>query len=148
MVDELEFPTEPHSGIRQPAEPAGRGIPSNTITYLKDRSEGRLVTEFNDRWRVIDAPLQWILQVRKGRRSQKASGWRSRSFCSQRTSLLCCIRELCGLIDNDALAIIETLPDRHVDWDRAISIAAKYGTSVNNSGGFQDLHKAVRHGRL
>jgi hypothetical protein len=77
-----------------------------------------VVVQLNDRWRVIDDPLQWILQVRKGRRTQKAVGWRGRSYCTQRTTLLRCISEYCGEVGPDALAIIAALPDRHVDWDR------------------------------
>jgi hypothetical protein len=34
----------------------------------------RVIAVINDRWRVIDAPLQWILEVRKGRTSSKATG--------------------------------------------------------------------------
>jgi hypothetical protein len=78
-----------------------------------------VVVELNDRWRVIDDPLQWILQVRKGRGTQKAAGWRGRSYCTQRTTLLRCIGENCGEVDADALAIIATLPKRHIDWDRS-----------------------------
>lgn len=77
-----------------------------------------LVTQINNRWQVIDDPIQWILEVRKGRPSPKASGWRGEHFCRQRTSLLRCIREHCGDVDPTALAVIEALPDWHVDRDR------------------------------
>lgn len=80
-----------------------------------------LVVQLNDRWRVIDDPLQWILQVRKGRKAKKASGWRGRSYCTQRTVLLRCIREYCGDVDRGAIAIVEALPKRHIDWDRSSS---------------------------
>lgn len=77
-----------------------------------------LVVQLNDRWRVVDETIQWILEVRKGRPSAKATGWRGEHFCRQRTSLLRCIREYCGDVDPKALAVIEALPDWHVDRDR------------------------------
>jgi hypothetical protein len=36
----------------------------------------RLVAQLNERWRVVDDPLQWILQQRKGNARSKNSGWR------------------------------------------------------------------------
>lgn len=74
-----------------------------------------MVAQLNDHWRVTDDPIQCILQVRKGRPSAKASGWRGEHFCRQRTSLLRCIREHCGKVDPTSLAVIEALPDWHVD---------------------------------
>lgn len=71
----------------------------------------------NDRWRVVDDPLQWILEVRKGQQTAKASGWRGRSFCRSRTSLLRCIRELSGEVDAAALRIIDELPDWYMERD-------------------------------
>ena len=67
----------------------------------------------NERWRVVDDPMQWILQVRKGRETARASGWRNRSFCVSRTGLRCSIGELCGEVDAVVVAFIETLPERH-----------------------------------
>ena len=67
----------------------------------------------NERWRVVDDSMQWILQVRKGRATARASGWRSRSFCVSRTGLLRSIGELCGEVDPVAVAFVETWPERH-----------------------------------
>ena len=78
-----------------------------------------LVVQLNDRWRVIDEPIQWILQVRKGRPSTRSSGWRGEHFCRQRTSLLRCIREYCGDVDPAAVATIDVLPDWHPDQDKS-----------------------------
>lgn len=45
-----------------------------------------LVARFNDRSRVAEDPLQWILQVRKGRNTDRSTGgWQSRYFTDLRT---------------------------------------------------------------
>ena len=69
----------------------------------------------NDRWRVVDEGLQWILQVRKGRPTAKSSGWQHRCYHVERPALLRSIRELCGDVDPDALAVLETLPERYIE---------------------------------
>jgi len=61
----------------------------------------------NTGWQVVDDPLQWILQRREGSR------WRNRSFCRTREGLLRCVREYCGVVDAEALARLEALPDFH-----------------------------------
>ena len=78
----------------------------------------RLVAQLNETWRVVDDPLQWILQRRKGNPRKKNSGWRNRSFCRTREGLLRCVREYCGEVDHDALARLEALPDYHSDWEQ------------------------------
>jgi hypothetical protein len=77
-----------------------------------------LIAELNERWRVVDDPLQWILQRRKGSPRKKNSGWQGRSFCRTREALLRCVREYCGEVDPAALNKIKALPDWHLDWDR------------------------------
>ncbi len=69
------------------------------------------VIRLNDRWRVTDDGVQWILSVRCGRKSTKRSGWTGRRFHRQRTPLIASVTELCGSINTDALAIIQALPD-------------------------------------
>ena len=67
----------------------------------------------NDRWHVrLDDPAQWILEVRKGRSTSKATGYVVRSYCTQRTTLLRCIRESSGEVNPDALRQVETLPEK------------------------------------
>ena len=78
----------------------------------------RLVAQLNASWRVIDDPLQWILQRTKGNPRKKNSGWRDRSFCRTRDALLRCVREYCGEVDPSALATLKALSDWHPDWDR------------------------------
>jgi hypothetical protein len=64
-------------------------------------------------WRIVDDPLQWILQRRKGNARRKSSGWDSRSYCRTRAGLLRCIRE-CGEIDPAALEALSMLPEWHL----------------------------------
>jgi hypothetical protein len=44
----------------------------------------RLITQLNSNWRVLDDPLQWILQRRKGNPRKRNSRWIDRSFCTTR----------------------------------------------------------------
>jgi len=87
------------------------------MLVAKDRADGpahpsnRLLAQLNTNWRVVDDPLQWILQRRKGNPRKKNSGWRSRSLCRTRDALLRCVREHCGEIDPEALATLKELPD-------------------------------------
>jgi len=64
-------------------------------------------TVLNSGWRVMDDPLQWLLQRQQGGR------WRNRSYCRTREGLLRCVREYCGIIDAEALKRLEALPDFH-----------------------------------
>ena len=86
----------------------------------------RPIAQLNERWRVVDDPLQWILQRKKGGPHEKNSGWRNRSFCTTREGLLRCIRECSGEIDADALAELRRLPDNHSDnGQRSFAIRLK-----------------------
>ena len=67
----------------------------------------------NARWRVTFDPLEWILQVGKGRKDARHSGYRDRSFCTTRAVLKRDVRRLAGDVDPAAIAIIDTLPDQH-----------------------------------
>ncbi len=76
------------------------------------------IVTLNDRWRVVDDPLQWILQYRAGnishsdeRNNHKA--WKGKRFCRTSATLKRDIREHCGEVDPVALAYIETWPERH-----------------------------------
>ena len=70
-------------------------------------------TVLNSGWRVVDDPLQWILQRLDSKPDKKHSGWTNRSFCRTREGLLRCMREYCGVVDAEALAQLESLPDFH-----------------------------------
>jgi hypothetical protein len=97
----LELGGEYQECVKRPAHPSNR-----------------LVAQLNPSWRVVDDPLQWILQRRKGNQRTKNSGWRDRSFCRMKDALLSCIRAYCGEIDADGLSKLSSLPDWHPDWDR------------------------------
>lgn len=72
-----------------------------------------VIANLNARWRVVDDPLQWILQVRKGRPTAKASGWRDRRFHVQRTALMRSVAELCGPVEPEACRMLAALPATH-----------------------------------
>lgn len=63
----------------------------------------------------LDDPNQWILQVR-GDKKGKFGNWESKSFCTQRATLLRDIREKIiaegGEVDPEAMAAIGALPER------------------------------------
>ena len=78
----------------------------------------RLLMVLNDRWRVVDDPLQWILQYRArnvaaSAKSKKTKAWVGKRFCRTRAALKRDIRECCGDVDLVALAIIDTWPEWH-----------------------------------
>jgi hypothetical protein len=75
----------------------------------------RLLIQLNDKWRVVDDDLQYVLQRRKGAARSKATGWKSRSFCRTREALLRCVREYCGSVAGDALHRVRALPEWHID---------------------------------
>ena len=73
--------------VRQPQEvlPATDG--PEATKRRADRSKP-VIAVLNDRWRVIDDGLEWVLQRRKGRRTPKSTGWCGRSYAASRRSLL------------------------------------------------------------
>ena len=79
------------------------------------RPSNRLIAQLNKNWRIVDDPLQWILQRRKGNPRKKNSGWQDRSFCTTREGLVRCIRESCGEVDADTLSQLRALPQFHPD---------------------------------
>ncbi len=73
----------------------------------------------NDRWRVVDDPLQWVLQyrdreIRHSDGSENPKAWVGRRFCRTRDALKRDIGECCGDVAPAALAVIDTWPDWHV----------------------------------
>jgi len=104
--------------VREPSlPPDGGDVATDTLTAPAHPSD-RLVVQINEQWRVVDDPLQWILQKRKGKARNKSSGWQGRSFCRTREALLRCIREYCGDVAAENLDTIRALPDFHPDWER------------------------------
>lgn len=82
------------------------------------RRANNVVARLNDRWRVVQDTLQWILQVRRGRKTGKATGWKGKRFCQWRRTLIRDIGELCGEVAPAAMALIEALPDWHPSHGR------------------------------
>jgi hypothetical protein len=104
--------------VREPSNVRDAGPVPHQVVKRPAHPSNRLVAQLNATWRVVDDPLQWILQRKKGNPRNKNSGWRGRSFCRTRKALLRCIREYCGEVDVGALARVKSLPEWHSDWDR------------------------------
>jgi len=101
--------------VREPegSLPPAPALP--TIALPPAHPSNRTLAQLNDRWRIVDDPLQWILQQRKGNSRKKNSGWQNRSFCRTRGGLLRCVREKCGEVHAEALARLQALPKFHCD---------------------------------
>jgi hypothetical protein len=105
-------------GVREGCRASERDQESQERAERPAHPSNQLVAQLNERWRVVDDPLQWKLQRKKGNARKKNSGWQDRSFCRTRDGLLRCVREYCGEVDVDALAKLNKLPVWHLDWDR------------------------------
>ena len=98
--------------VRQPQEVMpGTDAPKATKRRA-DRSKP-VIAVLNDRWRVIDDGIQWVLQKRKGRPTPKSSGWRGRSYATSRARLLDSVERRCGPVEPAALRHLTSLPDEH-----------------------------------
>ena len=67
----------------------------------------------NERWRIVDDPLQWIVQRRKGTAREKNQGWQSERFHLSRDHMLEWIKEHVTDLDSKAKAALISLPERH-----------------------------------
>ena len=90
------------------------------------------VVVLNNRWRIVDDDLQWILQYRRRNRgrsdgSEDSRSWEGKRFCRTRTTLLRDIRENCAEVDPAAVEIVEALPYLHPDRDKKENPAATQG---------------------
>ena len=107
----------PQRGVRDRFERPARDKGSQDASRLPAHPLNPVVAQLNAKWRVVDDPLQWILQRKKGNPRSRNAGWQGRSFCRTRDALLRCVREHCGEIDLDSLAWLQDLPHWHPDWD-------------------------------
>ena len=98
--------------VRQPQELLPATDARKTTKRRADRSKPVLAV-LNDRWRVVDDRVQWVLQKRKGRPTPKSSGWRGRSYATSRGRLLDSIGRMCRPLDPAALRLLEGLPADH-----------------------------------
>src|SRR5262245_16034280 len=89
-------------------------IPAVGQTASADLSQG-LLLHVMAAVRIISDDLQWIVQVQKGRVSQKSSGWRSRHFCRSRVGLQLALRRMLGRdgVPADVVRLIRALPEWH-----------------------------------
>ena len=96
--DALE-PTKPPADrskpVRQP-QTVAPGIDAPKATKRPADRSKPVRAFLNDRWRVIDDGLQWVLQKRTGRPTPKSTGWRGRSYLRTRASLLDSVKRWCG----------------------------------------------------
>jgi len=106
-------------GVRKPTLRDGALPVPSPLPGAVAHPSNRLIAQLNKNWRVVDDPLQWILQRRKGNPRKKNSGWQDRSFCRTRGGLLRCVRENCDEVDQDAVTRLQKLPEFHPDWEQA-----------------------------
>jgi hypothetical protein len=101
------------AGVRERLpSPCADVIPAAT-EYRPAHPSQPFPVHLNSDWRVIDDPLQWILQSRKGNPRQKNPGWSARYFLRTRGGLLTYVREHCGEVEESALAGLRSLPEWH-----------------------------------
>lgn len=91
----------------------------DTLASNKVDDINTLPLVLNDRWRVVNDPIQWILQYRRRNMvlsagSENPRAWEGKHYCRTRDALLRCIREYAGEVDPMAVAIIGTWPGWHV----------------------------------
>jgi hypothetical protein len=87
---------QPNKGVRQPSIVRCVVPGPDEVGKHPAHPSNRLVAQLNESWRVIDDPLQWRLQRKKGNSREKNSGWVDRSFCTTREGLLRRVREYCN----------------------------------------------------
>jgi hypothetical protein len=107
----------PKKGVRGSIEVRIPGAPPSPVASPLAHPSNWPTIQLNRNWRVVDDPLQWVLQRKKGNPRKKNSGWQDRSFCATRQGLLRCVRELCGLVDHEVLAQLRALPEFHSKWE-------------------------------
>ena len=113
--DDKRLDTRPKTQVRERSAALARHRDCRDRTERPAHPSNQLIAQLNATWRVVDDPLQWILQRKKGRPRKKNSGWQDRSFCRTREGLLRCVREWCSEVDADVLAKLRALPDWHPD---------------------------------
>lgn len=96
--------------VGQPQE-VGPGTDAPKATKRPADRSKPVIAVLNDRWRVIDDGLEWVLQRRKGRPTPKSTGFRARGYAASRASLLDRVERRCGSVDPAAQRILEGLPE-------------------------------------
>jgi hypothetical protein len=105
--------TEANRPVRErPEHHGGHSSASPDVSRLAHPRQSFPVV-LNANWRVVDHPLQWVLQQRKGNQRGKNTGWRGRLFFRTRSGLLGLLTEYCGQVAAQSRATLEALPERH-----------------------------------
>jgi len=110
---QVSFQTTPDEGVRKPPIPLEAAFAPDRVDRRPAHPSNRLVAQLNESWRVVDDPLQWILQRRKGNPRSKNQGWMSRSYCTTQGALLRCVDAYCRDVEPAAVATLNDLPDLH-----------------------------------
>jgi hypothetical protein len=112
-TEELSDQNSSKNRVRQQSAASASHRDSQERFQRPAHPSNSLVAQLNDAWRVVDDPLQWKLQRKKGNPRSKNAGWRDRSFCTTREGLLRCVREYCGTVEPSALAMLTNVPEQH-----------------------------------
>ena len=133
----FDVATTSQEGVREPLATSVGHRECQGRSKRPAHPSNRLIAQLNATWRVVDDPLQWILQRRKGNSRAKNTGWRARSYCRTKDALLRFIREHCCLPDDGTLGCIEeyrgmdgaalqqisALPEWHIDLEERLTTA-------------------------
>ena len=81
----------------------------------------RIILELSPGWYVLADPHQWMLATGPGRPQDapnKAAGTRYRpvAYVGQKAVLVRCAREKSAPVTPEAQQVIDTWPDRFLDW--------------------------------
>jgi hypothetical protein len=102
-----------NKGVRKPPSSRDGAVKANDVPERLAHPSNSSVAQLSATWRVVDDPLQWRLQRKKGNSRRKNSGWRNRSYYTTREGLLRCIREHCGEVEPAALAKLGALAEHN-----------------------------------
>jgi hypothetical protein len=76
----------------------------------------------NDKYRIIDETIQWILEVRRSADGVHNPKYQSIRYCRSRIGLAACVDTLAGNVTPEARRLTEALPDWHVDRDKQAAL--------------------------
>jgi hypothetical protein len=74
-------------------------------------------------WRLIDDPIQWIVQRRVRQSNEKSTGWQARSHFTSKDALLLEIQRLGVLLSPETLNTLNALPSIHAGYADGVAKA-------------------------
>jgi hypothetical protein len=91
-------------------------------TKAESSDDYPVIVLLNGRWRVIACRhgIQWILQYRNRVETVARDVWRGRSYCRTREALIRVCDDHAGIIDPDARATLDGLPERFPENQNAL----------------------------